>query len=138
MITSSNEEGYSNYQYQPYNYGWNTTSQDYHAHVSSMERSPSVVADFPRYPNFHKIFNNNYEDKTPPRINQQQHHAPQAHKKVRFVEQDKTTQVVKAADDNNKNGKNVSGDCIDAKADGFIKQKHQKFELAKWETFKSL
>lgn len=137
MITSSNEEGYANYQYQfqhqyqAYNnYGWrNTTSQDYHAHVSSMERSPSVVTDFPRYPNVHKIFNNKqvltYEDKTPPRIN----HGPRPHKKVHFVEQNKTTQVVK---DNNENGKNVYGgdNSIDAKADGFIKQK--------FETFKSL
>lgn len=32
-------------------------SQDYHAHISEVQRSPSVLTDVPRYPNAHMAFN---------------------------------------------------------------------------------
>lgn len=135
ISTSSFDENYANNQ--PYNHGWNTISpHEYHAHPSSTERTPGVVtADFPPHQNVRMTFNNKitYEDDEAPHVmnrqRQNHHHAPQAHKKVHFVEQEKFL--------DQKNGKFVvHEESIDAEADGFIMQKHKKFELAKWETFK--
>ncbi|XP_047170294.1 uncharacterized protein LOC124838667 [Vigna umbellata] len=33
-------------------------SEDYHAHISKVHRSQSVLTDVPRYPNAHMAFNN--------------------------------------------------------------------------------
>lgn len=111
-------------------YGWNTTSQGYHDHLLRIERMPSVVStDLPRYPNIYMMLNNNnkataHKDEEPRLIMNPSHHknpAPLGNKKVQFVKQEKS-----------------DGGSIDAEADGFIRQKHKKFELTKWETFKAV
>ncbi|KAL4279390.1 hypothetical protein GQ457_03G015490 [Hibiscus cannabinus] len=38
--------------------GWDTTSQDYQAHLSRMERLPTMIPGAPQYPNVHRAFNN--------------------------------------------------------------------------------
>ncbi|KAL8057263.1 hypothetical protein ABFX02_04G173100 [Erythranthe guttata] len=79
----------------------------------------------------HRIFNNSSshaeknDDRTgkTSRMNHEKNRAPEVvHKKVHFVENEKT--------------ENSKGKTIDAEADGFITQKHKKFELCKWDTFK--
>lgn len=127
-ISSNNNDGHAN---DMLDYGWNTTSQGYHDHLLRIERMPSVVTDLPRYPNIYMMHNNNNQATTqregerrlitnqPHLRNQAQ--AAQGQKKVHFVEQGKT-----------------SGGSVDAEADGFIRQKHKTFELAKWQTFKAV
>ncbi|KAL7204570.1 hypothetical protein ACSBR2_017612 [Camellia fascicularis] len=118
------------------NYGWDDTSNDYHSHVSRMERMPSVLTDVPHYPNVHRIFNNTttvYEEEDGSGHNQKKHHEPQVRaKKVQFVEHE---EVIGETDKNGNNVK-VYKENVDVEADGFIKQKHKNFELCKWATFK--
>ncbi|KAL8057262.1 hypothetical protein ABFX02_04G173000 [Erythranthe guttata] len=79
----------------------------------------------------HRIFNNNspHVEKNDDRkgkisrVNHENNRAPEVvQKKVHFVEHEKT--------------ENSKDKTIDAEADGFITQKHKKFELCKWDTFK--
>lgn len=125
-FSSSKNDDYAN---DKLDYGWNTTSQGYHDHVLRIERMPSVITDLPRYPNIYMMLNNHnnataHKDEEPRLITNTSHHknqAPQGDKKVHFVKQEKT-----------------NGGSIDAQADGFIRQKHKKFELSKWETFNAV
>ncbi|KAL8097919.1 hypothetical protein AgCh_030874 [Apium graveolens] len=111
-FSSSNNDDHAN---DKLDYGWNTTSQGYHDHLLRIERMPSVVTDLPRYPNIYMMLNNNNNATT------HKGEAPQGHKKVHFIKKEKTKEA-----------------SIDAEADGFIRQKHKKFELTKWETFKAV
>ncbi|KAK7389128.1 hypothetical protein VNO78_23960 [Psophocarpus tetragonolobus] len=50
-------------------------SEDYHAHISKVQRTQSVLTDVPRYPNAHMAFNNQHghhnphsNDQTTPQI----------------------------------------------------------------------
>ncbi|GLT29100.1 hypothetical protein SLA2020_039860 [Shorea laevis] len=35
-----------------------STSNDFHTHITMVERTPSVITDVPHYPNVHKAFKN--------------------------------------------------------------------------------
>lgn len=141
FTTRTFDENYATHQ--PCKYGWNTTSPQHeyhHLHSSSTERMPNLVtADFPLHQNVQMTFNKvTFEDETPHMMkHQHQNHyfTPQPHhKKVHFVEQKNFTQIVEPND-----GKFiVCEESIDEEADGFIMQKHKKFELAKWDTFKGV
>ncbi|KAK5846517.1 hypothetical protein E1A91_A03G072600v1 [Gossypium mustelinum] len=101
------------------NSGWDTTSQDYQAHLSRMERSATMIPGAPQYPNVHKAFNNKVEF---PEEDQCAERSPTANsrKKVQVVEHAET----------------VDEATLDSQADGYIQQKHKAFELCKWKTFK--
>lgn len=118
--------------------GWDTTSYDYHSHVSRMERMPSVLTDVPHYPNIHMIFNTRpkvaaYEEENGNGNQQQQRQqeppATEAHKKVKFVEQ-----TVAIEKDGAK--REVCKKSVDEDVEGFIQQRRKNFELCKWATFK--
>ncbi|EEF51919.1 conserved hypothetical protein [Ricinus communis] len=71
-------------------HGWDTTSTDYHVHVSTMERMPSILPDVPRYPNVHRAFNNKtiHEDEfevTHQESMQKQRQPPTTHGKKRTL-----------------------------------------------------
>ncbi|KAK7347069.1 hypothetical protein VNO80_21596 [Phaseolus coccineus] len=52
-------------------------SEDYHAHISKVHRSESVLTDVPHYPNAHLAFNN-------------AHRNPHSNERVEMVEHDQT------------------------------------------------
>ncbi|GFZ17374.1 Kynurenine 3-monooxygenase [Actinidia chinensis var. chinensis] len=113
-------------------HGWDTTSHDYHSHISRVARMPSVLTDVPQYPNVHMIFNNKVATK-PEDVAQQKHHdPPQAttHKKVQFVE---TTGIDKSRTTTRET---ACEKTIDEEADGFIQQRRKNFELCKWATYR--
>lgn len=117
-----------------------TSGGDYHEHLSKMMRTPSILPDVPHYPNVHKAFNRskvagsdqgdieNANDVKQPKSpkshshNKTSKHSPQFQEKVEVIE--------------DKEKAEVPGESVDSKADGFIQQRHQKFELCKWATFK--
>ncbi|KAH7866793.1 hypothetical protein Vadar_025087 [Vaccinium darrowii] len=121
--------------------GWDTTSYDYHSHLTRMERTPTVVTDVPHYPNVHMLFNNRtkvveYEDDNVNHNQQQQRRrqpeppVAEAHKKVHFVEE--TIEI----DDNGEKSE-VHKKSVDEEAEGFIQNRRKNFELCKWNTFKA-
>ncbi|KDP31027.1 hypothetical protein JCGZ_11403 [Jatropha curcas] len=114
-------------------HGWETTSHDYHVHVAKIERMPSVLADVPRYPNVHRVFNNKVvRDEEPEMIVQERVDKPtKPNKKVQLVEQE---QMI--VQDNSAGIHEVVEKSIDAETDGYLQQKHKAFELCKWKTFK--
>ncbi|KAL3512736.1 hypothetical protein ACH5RR_025453, partial [Cinchona calisaya] len=133
-----NERKMSDYHTNP-RCGWNTTSLEYVEHVTGMQRMPSVTTDVPDFPNVHSALQNNviYEEECDDPHQQVNHHnlmhqAPVPQKKVQFTEHEKSTEVVK---DGKTDQVHVEKD-INMEADGFIQQKHRKFELYKWATFK--
>ncbi|KAK9278190.1 hypothetical protein L1049_027750 [Liquidambar formosana] len=74
--------------------GRDTTSHDYLAHVSRMERMVSVHPDLPHYPNVHTIFNNRFSHEEV----QESQNEPQnqeVHEKVEVVEQERTTEKIR-------------------------------------------
>ncbi|OMO53379.1 hypothetical protein COLO4_36759 [Corchorus olitorius] len=101
------------------NSGWDTTSHDYHAHLSKMERNPTMIPDAPQYPVVHRAFNNkyNFEEEVEFLEGNQGKQQQKSPKKVHMADQ------VESIDE-----------ALDA--DGFIQQKHKAFELCKWKTFK--
>ncbi|KAJ0105181.1 hypothetical protein Patl1_18136 [Pistacia atlantica] len=117
-------------------YGWDTTSPDYHAHISRIEKMPSVLTDvpqYPQYPNVHKAFKNNYpsgeeEQQQPPKSKKS---SPKANKKVQLSDH---AEIVESniSDENCE----VQKETIDTEADGFIQKKRKGFELCKWKSFK--
>ncbi|ESW27476.1 hypothetical protein PHAVU_003G205100 [Phaseolus vulgaris] len=52
-------------------------SEDYHAHITKVHRSESVLTDVPHYPNAHLAFNN-------------AHNNPHSNERVEMVEHDQT------------------------------------------------
>lgn len=112
-------------------YSWDKTSPDYHAHVSRIERMPSVVPDVPRqpkYPNVHRAFKNNYtprEEEQPPKSNNSSQKKVQLSDHAEIVESNISEEKAE-----------VQEESIDVKADGFIQKKFRGFELCKWKTFK--
>lgn len=128
MLRSSN---YNEKQNQ-YQYGWDTnTPYEYHEHISIIESSPGVLPDVSRYVNTQMLFNKKvaYEEERRPVHQYEKIQAPAAHKRVHFVENDKITEV-----DKKKKREVREERSVDTEADGFIKQKHKNFELAKWAT----
>lgn len=121
---------------------WEKSIEDYLARRTRMERMQVVESAMFEYPNAHfkikeeraseepgNMYWNRYNHSFPSGY----HHAsraPETHKKVHFVECDKTTEV-------DRNGKyEVTEEKVDNEADSFIQRKHKTFELAKMDTFK--
>ncbi|KAJ4712423.1 Arf-GAP with Rho-GAP domain, ANK repeat and PH domain-containing protein, partial [Melia azedarach] len=106
-------------------YGWDTTSQDYRAHLSRMQRVPTALNEVPYYPSVYKVLKNKYtygeEEETP----QEQQQKVQMNEHVEVVE----------SSTNDENCEVRQGN-VDADADGFIQRKRRGFELCKWTTFK--
>ncbi|XAR67973.1 hypothetical protein NMG60_11002937 [Bertholletia excelsa] len=105
--------------------GWDTTSDDYHSHLTRMVRMPSVIPDMPRYPNFHARFNKSseetesvYEPKPPETQNP-------GRKKVQF-----------SSGEGGVNGSRETQEGVDSEASGYLQQRRKNFELCKWSTFK--
>lgn len=106
---------------------------DYLERITRMQRMPTMISDFPQFPNVHEILDNNSkkmgkrDDQSGKisRVNHEKRQSPEVHKKVHFVEVER-------------DGKSRGGEdkTIDAEADGFIQKKHNNFELCKWDTFK--
>ena len=121
-------------------HGWDTTSTDYHHHVSTMERMPSVLPDVPRYPSVFRAFNNNnnnnsiqeedFEVISQEHIQKKKHqqHTTKPGKKVQLVEQEQIIPQGKC--------ETIVEENIDSETDGFLQQRHKGFELCKWKTFK--
>ncbi|OMP01005.1 hypothetical protein CCACVL1_03199 [Corchorus capsularis] len=105
------------------NSGWDTTSHDYHAHLSKMERNPTMIPDAPQYPVVHRAFNNKYNFEEEVEFLQQGNGNQQqkSPKKVHMADQVESIDETKYED-------------LDA--DGYIQQKYKAFELCKWKTFK--
>ncbi|KAE8655246.1 putative Mediator of RNA polymerase II transcription subunit 13 [Hibiscus syriacus] len=93
------------------NSGWDTTSQDYQAHLSRMERLPTIIPGASQYPNVHRAFNSKVE------FSEQDEQSAKSQKKV---------QVVDPADEA----------TVNAEGDDYIQQKQKGFGLCKWKTFK--
>ncbi|CAL1390589.1 unnamed protein product [Linum trigynum] len=99
-------------------------SHEYHAHISTILKAPSLIHGAPQYPNVHKAFNHDhrayYED------------LQQAKPKKRVQLMDpaagRVTYEAEVVDDDESS--------VDSEADGFIQQKHKNFELCKWKTFR--
>ncbi len=101
-------------------------SQDYHAHISEVHRTPSVLTDVPRYPNAHLAFNKKvvYED------NEGSHHTGES-ERVEEIEYDQTTIP--------ENGVDELGyqENVDAETDQYYPKKNRgRFQLQKWKTFR--
>ena len=129
--------------HQNFQYGWNSTSQEYIEHITRMERMPSMATDVPHFPSIYKAFNSQVTDNQViceeehedhlPLVNHPKHQAPEARKKVHFVEQER-----RAADvDRNRKTEVHKEIDVDMAADGFINHNHKNFGLYKWATFKS-
>lgn len=105
---------------------------EYLERLDRIQRMPSMMGDYPSFPNVHEVLNdkpsnadeNNYHQK---KVTNKNHHQS-SEKNVHFAEPDKKMNEV---------GKHVVDEkSVDVEADGFIKQKHKGFELCKWDTFK--
>ncbi|OVA20595.1 hypothetical protein BVC80_1065g153 [Macleaya cordata] len=100
--------------------GWHTTTDDYHVHVSRMERMPSTI-DAPHFPNFGSLFNNN-------KIT---HDEPETTQRVQVTEKVHIEQSKKDG-----NNHQVYEENVDVEAEDFIRRKHKNFELCKWMSMK--
>ncbi|MGI4329209.1 hypothetical protein ACR2WG_26790, partial [Klebsiella pneumoniae] len=105
--------------------GRDTTSHDYHSHISRMARMPSVLTDVPQYPNVHRIFNNKLSTTQGDDSAQ-----VTTHNKVQFVE---TTEIDKSGATTREV---LYEKTVDDDADGFIQQRRKNFELCKWATYR--
>lgn len=121
---------------------WDTAPEEYVTRHMRTERTPVVRGGRYQYPDAQMITKGRIifdEDQigcygsshqTPSVFYPGNHHVPEAHKKVHFVEYQKTTEI-------NNNEKQVHEEKFDieTEADIFIKRKHKNFELAKMDTF---
>ncbi|KAI3464138.1 hypothetical protein Pfo_020801, partial [Paulownia fortunei] len=110
-----------------------SSTDEYLERINRMLRTPTVITDFPHFPNVHEVLNNNstyveeHEDHQK-KISQLNHQTPEVHKKVHIVEHEKTTEV-------GRDGKREDK-TIDVEADESIQKKHKNFGLYKWFTLK--
>lgn len=114
---------------------WSSPATDYNDQLSKMMRMPSILPNVPHYPNVHNAFNKKEtssedeedeeeEEEVLNKTLKQRKNKPSA----RFQDQ---VQVIEFEKEQTTDSTNV-----DAKADGFIRQKRKGFELCKWTTFK--
>lgn len=114
-----------------YEYHNSSYSMDeYLERLDRIQRMPSLIGEYPSFPNVHEVLNNkttnkdeakNHQKKVAKENHHQKNHQ-NAEKKVHFSEQDKKPKEEEKS--------------IDAEADGFIQKKHKGFALCKWDTFK--
>ncbi|KAK7291603.1 hypothetical protein RIF29_06877 [Crotalaria pallida] len=102
-------------------------SQDYHAHISKVQRTPSVLTDVPRYPNAHLAFNKKvvYDE------DEGYHHHTGEREKVEVIEYDQTTFPANEVDEV------VYQEEVDVETNQYYPRKNRgRFELQKWKTFR--
>ncbi|KAF8037059.1 hypothetical protein BT93_B0086 [Corymbia citriodora subsp. variegata] len=115
--------------------GWDTTSQDYHEHVSRIARMPSIHPNVPQYPNVYPAFNNRVtcEGERESHHNHHQHN-PQ-HRSPHFQEKVEVIEFQEERVGRNKVDEvETVEEVVDVRSDGFIEQKHRGFGLCKWNT----
>ncbi|KAL5718104.1 hypothetical protein ACHQM5_011043 [Ranunculus cassubicifolius] len=112
-------------------HGWYNTSDDYHVHVTKVERMTSTLGG-PHYPNLHNFFNNKLvtldELATP-----QEEHVPMATDKALVTES--AVQIEKPKHVKIKDVKKARD--VDADADSYIQQIHKGFGISRWTTMKA-
>ncbi|KAL2243668.1 UNVERIFIED_CONTAM: hypothetical protein Sindi_0484800 [Sesamum indicum] len=111
---------------------------EYLDRVTRMQRTPTVICDYPDVQHAHKSRHNHppYAEKHEHHHvknfrGSHQHHPHELHKKVHFVEQESVTEVGR-----DRKCEVYQEKSIDVEAEGFIQQHHKNFELSKWDTFK--
>lgn len=112
--------------------GLGTSSLDYHAHVSKLARTPSVLTDVPHYGNTNKMFNNTrvlYVEDYEENKQERNRNTPQSNEKVEVIEYKETVESP-----NNVNSR-VYEEIVESGADS-AQQKRRGFGLCKWRTFK--
>ncbi|KAK4427086.1 hypothetical protein Salat_1477500 [Sesamum alatum] len=114
-----------------YKGGSNSAMDEYLERITRMLRTPTVIPDYPHFPNVHQVLDNSspYVEKHNHTMYNQKHRAPEVQNKVHFVEHKTATGV---------GGKHeVYEDItIDVETDGFTQDKQNGFGLCKWDTFK--
>lgn len=100
-------------------------SQDYHAHISRVSRTPSVLSDVPQYPNAHVAFNNNNNRR---RFNNPV--LPEERERVEVIEE---TKVI-----DNYGDVVYREQEVDVETDEFNTRRNNGggFNLCKWKTFR--
>ncbi|KAL0385138.1 UNVERIFIED_CONTAM: hypothetical protein Sradi_2908100 [Sesamum radiatum] len=106
--------------------GSNSSIDEYLERITRMLRTPTVIPDYPHFPNVHKVLNNSspYVEKNNHNMYNQKHRAAEVQNKLHFVEH-KTAIGVGGEDIN-----------IDVEDGGFTQDKQNGFGLCKWDTFK--
>ncbi|KAL3655405.1 hypothetical protein CASFOL_001191 [Castilleja foliolosa] len=120
----SNESSSSSY----YNRDSITPMDEYLERITRMQRTPTLIVDYPNFPNVHEILNNSTHVE---KHGDGQEKKTKHQKKVQIVEPEKKAEAVK-------DGKIeiFPGKTIDNRAAGFINWNHNNFALCKWDTFK--
>lgn len=104
-------------------------SQDYHSHISKVNKTPSILTDVPRYPNAHLAFNKKvvYEED-----NKGFHHNPQTgSERVEVNYEQQTTVPVPDS-----GVEIVYEQNVDVETHHLQYYPKKKFELQKWKTFR--
>lgn len=114
-------------------------SRDYHAHISKVHRTPSILSDAPQYPNAHMAFNKKVyyeeEEEEEPYRHQHhhRHHTPDEREKVEVVEYERTTE----SDGYGNRSEVVYEEDVDVERDEYNPRRNKGgFGLAKWKTFR--
>ena len=91
------------------------SSKDYHAHISQVHRTPSVLPDVPHYPNVHLAFG-----------------------KKAVYEEDKVREKVEVTEsDQTESGEVASKETVDVETDQHDLRRYKGcFELQNWKTFR--
>ncbi|XP_061364868.1 uncharacterized protein LOC133308277 [Gastrolobium bilobum] len=106
-------------------------SQDYHAHISKVHRTPSVLPDVPRYPNAHQVFTKKVNSEEDKGFNGG-HHNPQTRERLAVVEEYEQTTVPE-----NGVAEVIYEENVDAETNQDYPRKNKGgFELQKWKTFR--
>ena len=102
-------------------------SQDYHAHILEVQRSPSILTDVPRYPTAHLAFGKKVvheEDEG------RCYGHPHDGERVEVIQYEQTT--------NPENGVREVAyeENVDVEHDQYYPRRRGGFELQKWKTFR--
>lgn len=109
-------------------------SQDYHAHISQVQRAPSVLTDVPQYPNAHMAFNKKvvYEEDEI-EGSHRHHHNPEVRERVGVVEYEQVPGQVGV-------GEVVYEENVDVEYNnGYYPARRNKpggLELHRWKTYR--
>ena len=101
--------------------------QDYHSHISRVQRTPSVLTDVPQYPSDHLAFNKTVyeEDGTEGSYH---HHHPE---RVEVVEYEKVPECGRVG------GEVIYEENVDVEADQYYPRRNRGgLELHRWKTFR--
>ncbi|KAK3439880.1 hypothetical protein EUGRSUZ_B00219 [Eucalyptus grandis] len=121
--------------------GWDTSSQEYHEHLTRIARSPSIHPNVPQYPNVHPAFHQKvtYEEESECLQSQNQHQHQHQHQHHHHPPQfQEKVEVMKFEEERfgrNRNDEFVMvEEVVEVRSDGYVPPKHRGFELCKWDT----